>query len=169
MTGASIFDLSTEPDRVDRGSWPWRRCSARLQPSAQITPTPFAATAAATPAGASAPAAENIEVTGSRLRTNNTTSAAPVTVITSKQIKQSSAQTIEDVLRKIPSIGNAGNFSTANNGGNGSSCIDLLNLGITRTLVLVDGRRFVHSPDGAGTTASISTPSRSRWSTASRS
>ena len=117
---------------------------------AQITPTPFAATAAATPAGASAPAAENIEVTGSRLRTNNTTSAAPVTVITSAQITQSSAQTIEDVLRKIPSIGTQGVFSSSNNGGNGASCLDLRNLGINRTLVLVDGRRFTHTPDGAG-------------------
>ena len=94
--------------------------------------------------------AQDVIVTGSRLRTSNLTSESPVTVVTSKQIEQSSAQTIEDVLRKIPSIGSEGNFSTTNNGGNGSSCIDLRGLGITRTLVLVDGRRFIHTGYGTG-------------------
>ena len=117
---------------------------------AQITGTPFGVTGASTNAGTSAPAAENIEVTGSRLRTSNVTSEAPITVVTAKQIEQSSSQTIEDVLRKIPAIGNSGNYSSTDNGANGSSCIDLLNLGITRTLVLVDGRRFVHSAYGGG-------------------
>ncbi len=93
---------------------------------------------------------QDVVVTGSRLRTSNVTSEAPIAVITSKQISDSSSQTIEDVLRKIPSIGTEGNFSTTNNGTNGSSCIDLRNLGITRTLVLVDGRRFVHSAYGVG-------------------
>ncbi len=117
---------------------------------AQITGNPLAATGASTGAGTSAPAAENIEVTGSRLRTSNVTSEAPITVITAKQIEQSSSQTVEDVLRKIPSVGSSGNYASTNNGGNGSSCIDLFNLGITRTLVLVDGRRYVHSAYGAG-------------------
>lgn len=93
---------------------------------------------------------EQVTVTGSRLRVSNLTSAAPITVVTARQIEQSSSQTIEDVLRKIPSIGTEGNFSTTNNGGNGSSCIDIHNLGITRTLVLVDGKRFVHTPYGTG-------------------
>ena len=117
---------------------------------AQIAPLPFASTTAPLNASAGSPATENVQVTGSRLRTSNTTSAAPITVITSAQITQSSAQTLEDVLRKIPSIGTQGIFGSTNNGGNGASCIDLRNLGINRTLVLVDGRRFVHTPDGTG-------------------
>ncbi|NPD65380.1 TonB-dependent receptor [Lichenicola cladoniae] len=114
---------------------------------AQIAGTPFAA--GATPQTGPTPT-ENVEVTGSRLRTSNVTSEAPITVVTAKQIEQSSSQTIEDVLKKLPSIGTDGNFATTNNGGNGSSCLDLLNLGINRTLVLVDGRRFVHSAYGTG-------------------
>ncbi len=35
-------------------------------------------------------------------------------------------------------------YATTNNGGGGASCIDLRNLGIERTLVLVDGKRFVN-------------------------
>ncbi|WP_428374832.1 TonB-dependent receptor domain-containing protein [Lichenicoccus sp.] len=111
---------------------------------------PTAGVGNATAGAPAAGSAEDVLVTGSRLRTSNVTSEAPITVVTSKQIEQSSAQTVEDVLRKIPSVGNSGNFSTTNNGANGSSCIDLLNLGITRTLVLVDGRRFVHSAYGVG-------------------
>ena len=49
------------------------------------------------------------------------------------------------MLQQLPSIGTAGIYSTTNNGGEGASCTDVRNLGITRTLVLVDGRRFVHS------------------------
>ncbi|MGI4958817.1 MAG: TonB-dependent receptor domain-containing protein [Janthinobacterium lividum] len=100
--------------------------------------------------GNSGPTPESVTVTGSRLRTSNLTSEAPITVITSKQIEQSSAQTISDVLRKIPAIGTAGTYSTTDNGGNGSNCIDLRNLGIARTLVLVNGKRFVHTPYGDG-------------------
>jgi iron complex outermembrane receptor protein len=116
---------------------------------AQVTGTPLSATATSS-LSPGTPGTENIEVTGSRLRTSNTTSEAPITVVTAKQIEQSSSQTIEDVLKKLPSIGTDGNFATTNNGGNGSSCLDLLNLGISRTLVLVDGRRFVHSAYGTG-------------------
>ncbi len=115
---------------------------------AQVTGTPLAATAASAPGAA--PSAENIEVTGSRLRTSNATSEAPITVVTAKQIEQSSSQTIEDVLHKIPSIGTDGVQNTTNNGGNGASCLDINNLGVNRTLVLVDGKRFVHSGYGVG-------------------
>ena len=43
-----------------------------------------------------------------------------------------------------------GNFVSTNDGGNGSSCIDLLNLRHYRTPVLVEGHRFVHSAYGSG-------------------
>ncbi|MCQ8242398.1 TonB-dependent receptor domain-containing protein [Rhizosaccharibacter radicis] len=121
---------------------------------AQVTPNPTA-TLAPVPAYNTAPAAptapaENVVVTGSRLKTSNATAEAPITVITAKQIEQSSSQTIEDVLHKIPSIGTDGVQNTTNNGSNGASCLDLRNLGITRTLFLVDGRRFVHTGFGNG-------------------
>ncbi|MCQ8279483.1 TonB-dependent receptor [Acetobacteraceae bacterium KSS8] len=117
---------------------------------AQITGTPLAATAAASSAGTAPPSSENVVVTGSRLRTSNATAESPVTVVTAKQIEQSSAQTIEDVLTKLPSIGTDGIVGGTNNGSNGASCLDIRNLGITRTLFLVDGRRFVHSGFGNG-------------------
>ena len=117
---------------------------------AQVTGTPFAAQSSSTSSANGSQAPETVEVTGSRLRTSNVTSEAPITVVTAKQIEQSSSQTIEDVLRKVAAIGTSGNFASTNNGPVGSSCIDLFNLGITRTLVLVDGRRFVHTGYGTG-------------------
>ena len=99
------------------------------------------------PAG---PTAEDVTVTGSRLRTSNLTSESPVVVLTSKQIEASNASTIQDVLRLLPQSGTNGTYATTNNGGNGSQCEDLRNLGIARTLVLVNGKRFVHTPYGDG-------------------
>ena len=96
------------------------------------------------------PSAEDVTVTGSRLRTSNLTSESPVVVLTSKQIEASNASTIQDVLRLLPQSGTNGTYASTNNGGNGSQCQDLRNLGIARTLVLVNGKRFVHTPYGDG-------------------
>ncbi len=97
--------------------------------------------------GTSPPATstEEVVVTGSRLKVSNATSENPVTVVTAAEIAKSSAQTIEDVLQKLPSIGTSGIYGVTNNGGDGASCTDIRNLGIARTLVLVNGRRFVHT------------------------
>ena len=92
-------------------------------------------------------ATEQIEVTGTRIQNTNANSANPITVITSKEIAQSSAQTIEDVLQKSVSFGSNGIYGQTNNGGDGVSCTDLRGLGVDRVLVLVDGQRFVHDSD----------------------
>ena len=151
MTGASIlnFRLSLAGSVAAAALLAAYPAAAQISGANSIA-SPTAGVGNATSGAPASGSAEDVVVTGSRLRTSNVTSEAPITVVTSKQIEQSSAQTVEDVLRKIPSVGNSGNFSTTNNGANGSSCIDLLNLGITRTLVLVDGRRFVHSAYGVG-------------------
>ena len=101
------------------------------------------APAGADSASASGSTAENIVVTGSRLKSSNATSEAPVVIVTAAQIEHTQAQTLEDVLTKLPEIGTSGLYSTTNNGGGGVSCVELRNLGLERTLVLVDGKRFV--------------------------
>ncbi len=110
--------------------------------------SPPLSSAPVAPAGAdvgtaSGSAAENIVVTGSRLKTSNATSESPVVVVTAAQIEHTQAQTVEDVLSKLPEIGFSGFTRGYNNGGGGTSCLELRNLGIERTLVLVDGKRFV--------------------------
>lgn len=89
---------------------------------------------------------ERIEVTGSRLLKLTTDSPSPLQVITAEEIAKSGVANIQDLLLKNPAIGTPAisrtnsNFSTSSAG---VATIDLRNLGSDRTLVLVNGRRFV--------------------------
>jgi iron complex outermembrane receptor protein len=119
---------------------------------AQDTVAPAAApdvTAAADPA----PSADDaIVVTGSRIRRPDLESASPVAVIDSQQIQSQGIVNTQDLLAKLPQVGIPGLSRTNSNfltTGNGVATINLRNLGDSRTLVLVNGRRFV--PGVAGT------------------
>ena len=93
-----------------------------------------------------------ITVTGSRISDPNIVSATPVAVISAEDIKATGAVNIGDLLTTMPQLsttftmGNSGRFI----GTAGVAAQDLRNLGPDRTLVLVNGRRFVGS--SAGTT-----------------
>ena len=92
---------------------------------------------------------EEIVVTGSRIRTNDVTSANPLTVVTAEQIQQTEAITAEQFLRKIPEVDFSGGVTANdNNGGVGASYAGMRNLGPQRTLVLVDGLRFPYTDIG---------------------
>lgn len=108
-----------------------------------------AATAAAVTGSAQAAEDDNIQevvVTGSRIRSLNIESVSPMQVVGAEDIEASGAPNIQDVLLKNPTFGtptlsrNNSNFLTSSAG---VSVIDLRNLDESRTLVLVDGRRFV--------------------------
>ncbi len=111
--------------------------------------TPVAPQAAAEPiAGAD----DAIVVTGSRIRRPDLESASPVAVIDAQQIQSQGIVNTQDLLQKLPQVGIPGLSRTNSNfltSGNGVATIDLRNLGDSRTLVLVNGRRFV--PGVAGT------------------
>src|SRR5436305_1556146 len=94
-------------------------------------------------------AQEEIVVTGSRVRRKDLTTPAPVTVISREQIATSSQPTIGSFLQQLPEQGGALN-TNVNNGGDGSTQINLRDLGSQRTLVLVDGKRMVASGVGSG-------------------
>ncbi len=95
---------------------------------------------------------EMITITGSRIRRKEFTTAAPVSVIGKMEMEASGQASIGDILQKLPSQGNAINIQ-ANNGGNGTTRVNLRSLGPNRTLVLVNGRR--HVPGGNGADASV--------------
>ena len=63
---------------------------------------------------------------------------------------------IGEVLLELPGQGSGLNRNY-NNGGDGSVRIDFRNLGSQRTLVLVDGRRWVNSGEGANGSVDINT------------
>ena len=96
------------------------------------------------------PEGESIVVTGSRITSSGFTAPTPVTVVGADEIQRKGATNIADVLNQLPSFRAQSTPATTaifiNNAG--ANLADLRGLGANRTLVLVDGRRFV-----AGTTS----------------
>src|SRR5512133_1213196 len=95
---------------------------------------------------------EEIVVTGTRIKRKDLTTPAPVTVINRDQIAASGKVSIGDFLQALPEQGNAINTGV-NNGGDGATRINLRGIGTNRTLVLVNGRRWM--PGGAGADGSV--------------
>lgn len=85
---------------------------------------------------------EEVVVTGSRLKRSDANSDTPVTVVSAADIKRTGAQTVEQILQRLPAIGSGGIYATTNNGGEGAACTDIRQLQYQRTLVLVNGKRF---------------------------
>jgi iron complex outermembrane receptor protein len=127
-------------------------------------PPPGVATGQATPAEA-APAAQgpanDIVITGSRIRRNPLDLDAPRVFVDQADIQKTGLNAINDVLQRLPSSGggvnskfnNSGNLGNPPNGGGvgaGSAQIDLRYLDPIRTLVLVDGLRFVNGSSASG-------------------
>ena len=116
--------------------------------------------AAAAPA-AQAPGSNEIVITGSRIRRNPLDLDAPRVFVDQSDIQKTGLNAINDVLQRLPSSGggvnskfnNSGNLGNPPNGGGvgaGSAQIDLRYLDPIRTLVLVDGLRFVNGSSASG-------------------
>jgi outer membrane cobalamin receptor len=114
---------------------------------------PVAALAQDEPAAIAPDASEeSIVVTGSRIARSGFDTPTPVTVMGNERVQQLNITNVADALNQLPSFrasGSPANVQSA--GGNvGARILDLRALGAARTLVLVDGRRFVPST-GEGT------------------
>ncbi len=106
----------------------------------------FAALAFAAPAMAqTAPQDETqldeVVVTGSRIPQTNLTTTSPVTQVTGEDIDIAGVTRVEDLISQLPQAFAAQN-STVSNGASGTATVSLRNLGASRTLVLIDGRRM---------------------------
>lgn len=87
-------------------------------------------------------AGERIEVTGSRIpMQQNVESTSPVVVLGQEDIKLSGLRNVEDVLNALPMV-TPDYGSNQSNGATGTATVNLRNLGASRTLVLVNGRRL---------------------------
>ncbi|MGF1509924.1 MAG: TonB-dependent receptor domain-containing protein [Myxococcota bacterium] len=91
-------------------------------------------------------ATEEMVVTGSRIARSALTSPGNIQVIDGEQLRQTGAATVDDLLRLLPSVTFQGTTRNDNNAGAGFRSIDLRNLSTVRTLVLVNGRRYVQTP-----------------------
>ena len=91
---------------------------------------------------------EEVVVTGSKIKSADLYSFAPVTEITAEDIAVTGKASIGEILLELPSQG-SGLSRNYNNGGSGAVRIDMRHLGSGRNLILVDGRRWVNSGQGA--------------------
>ncbi len=92
---------------------------------------------------------ETVVVSASRISIAGYTAPTPVSVVDSGQLLQAANADIGQTLRQLPMMGtaqspqNGTQGNAGNSGAVGISSINLRNLGVTRTLVLVDGEREV--------------------------
>lgn len=107
-----------------------------------------------------------IVVTGSRIRVDPLTLAAPVTFIDKTALERTGLSSTADILQRLPisggglntrnnASGNLGNPPDGGGVGAGSATIDLRYLGPNRTLVLLDGLRVVPGASASGIPAAI--------------
>jgi iron complex outermembrane receptor protein len=139
--GSPAASQSTVPDQnvaTNPGAAP---------PSGAVESTP---TPAVNSNGAPVQSGNDIIITGTRIPQPNLTSAAPVTVVTSQDVKLSGTTRVEDLLNQLPSVG-ASQASGVSNGATGTAEVDLRYLGSKRTLTLINGRRLMPG-DPNGTT-----------------
>lgn len=94
---------------------------------------------------------ERIEVTGSKIKRIGELSPTPVTVITGDGLVDAGVVNVADLLHKMPNTLVGLSPETTNNTifASGLNNTDLRGLGSNRTLVLVNGRRFVSGAPGS--------------------
>jgi iron complex outermembrane receptor protein len=109
---------------------------------------------------------EEIVITGSRIRQNPLEVRTPVQFLSEEDMDATSSLSVGDFLQKLPISGssiNRLNNSSGNLGfppdgagiGAGASEIDLRNLTSKRTLVLVDGRRWIRGSSASGVSGAV--------------
>ena len=98
-----------------------------------------------------------VEVVGSHIRRVDLETSQPVLVLDRADLLRTGLTNLGEILQQLPQHV-ADLNSDFNNGGNGETRVDLRNLGAKRTLVLLNGRRYVNTLDGAVDVASIPLP-----------
>lgn len=100
-----------------------------------------AASSAATTPDASANSLQEVVVTGSHLSSPSVEYASPVSVLSPQTILAGGSTTIDAALTALPQV--VASQDQFSGDGDGLSTVNLRGLGTSRTLVLVDGRRYI--------------------------
>ena len=90
---------------------------------------------------------EEIVVTGSRIKRSDFTSASPITVVTGQSLLESGFSNLGEALRNQAVAGTSGFNQSSVLSGGGSTSVDLRNLGQSRVLVLINGKRVASFAD----------------------
>lgn len=88
--------------------------------------------------------ASDIVVTGTRIKRADLESNSPQTVVGSDEFRYQGATSVEQVLNRLPQFTADANENVSN-GSDGTSKINLRNLGSNRVLTLIDGQRMMPS------------------------
>jgi outer membrane receptor protein involved in Fe transport len=118
-------------------------CTSALGAAAALAALPGVAAAQAAPDAAEV---GDVIVTGSRVVTDGTRAPTPVTVVSSEQLVKAAPRSLVDGMLQLPNFKGSPSVQsqgTGTTGSNGAAFLNLRGLGTQRTLVLVDGRRFV--------------------------
>ena len=124
--------------------------TALLLAGASVTMPAYAQTAAPAPDAPAEEPTQEVVVVGSQIR-GKATQALPVTVLDTKQIDATGALSGDELFRAIPQLGDvtfnpSNNPQTSNAARGDVNSINLRNLGVGNTLVLLNGRRLVSHP-----------------------
>ena len=117
-------------------------------------------------AGEAAQESGDVVVTGSRIRRSPLDQPSPVVTLDDTSIARTGLASVADVLQRLPAssgglnskFNNSGNFGNPPDGGGvgaGSAVLELRYLQPKRTLVLVDGLRWVNGASASGIPASV--------------
>ena len=87
-------------------------------------------------------AIEEVIVTGSRIKRSDVDSISPISVLTEEDLSVSGNLTLENFIQDQPSVTGGDFGGGVNNGNPGLATVSLRGLGASRTLVLVNGKRF---------------------------
>jgi outer membrane receptor protein involved in Fe transport len=99
---------------------------------------------------------DTIVVTGSNVRRVDTETANPVITIDRATIEQSGKLTLGDLVQDLPAVtGPITNPRVNNGGGTGASTVSLRGLGSARTLLLVNGHRYLYGDANAIPAAAV--------------
>jgi iron complex outermembrane receptor protein len=99
-------------------------------------------------AGAKGEELQEILVVGSRIKRQDEVSSSPIQTLGEADLRISGALSIGETLQTLPTVGPSLNLNGSAGTAHGTTSINLRNLGENRTLVLVNGHRWIN---GAGT------------------
>ena len=151
LLATSALTLAAVPLHAQEaaGSAPTDQAPASAKPATQAEPAATSTPGTAVPGTAGRENAGEIVVTGSRIARTGFAAPTPVTVVGTERLQALGLTTIGEALNQIPGFRASANpqvFNSVQPGTvPGGAVVDLRGLGTVRTLVLVDGRRFVPS------------------------
>src|SRR6267378_1220146 len=129
LMAAQIAYAQQPPEQAAPQQQPPEQAAPQQQPAAQPART------------AAAEQVERIEITGTRIPQVNVEGATPITTLNAQDIKFDGHAKAEDLLNQLPQVFTS-QGSNSSNGATGTANVNLRNLGPTRNLVLVNGRRL---------------------------